>query len=504
VQQGNIDSEESVEVLVVATLELVRPRVHWVPEADGSLGDEAVEFARRVGLTLDPEQEMVLRDSLGVRGSGRWAALEVGVNMPRQNGKGEILIARELFGLFELGERLVIHTAHEFKTSAEHFQRLEAVVRDNDELHSLVKRRPSGQIIGYRYSHGEESITLQDGRRIEFKTRTKSGMRGFAGVSLLVLDEAMIISEAGHASALPIIRASKAERGPQLWYCGSAVDQEMHDNGVVWTRVRERGIEGGDPDLCYFEWSLDFEHPDDVPDAVADDPDEWRKVNFALERGRVPEEHMAWERRALGDRAFKVELLGVGDPPATDGSADVLISQEEWAQVCDPESVLVDPICLAFDVSPERHSSIVAAGRNERGDWMIELIHARSGTGWLADRLAELYRDHEIEEVVCDGYGPAAAIAKRADEAGITVRRMDSGDYGKACGLFVDAVGEKTIRHLGQQELDAAVRGAKARPLVDRWAWSRTKSTVNISPLVAATLALLSASERDPGRIEIF
>ena len=53
-----------------------------------------------------------------IREDGRWQTREVGVNVPRQNGKGEILIARELFGLFELGERLVIHTAHEFKTSA--------------------------------------------------------------------------------------------------------------------------------------------------------------------------------------------------------------------------------------------------------------------------------------------------------------------------------------------------------------------------------------------------
>ena len=81
---------------------------------------------------------------------------------------------------------------------------------------------------------------------------------------------------------------------------------------------------------------------------------------------------------------------------------------------------------------------------------------------------------------------------------------MDSGDYGKACGLFVDPVGERQLRHLGQDELDAAIRGAKARPLVDRWAWSRTKSTVNISPLVAATLALWSAVENDVGEVAIF
>ena len=161
-----------------------------------------------------------MEGSLGVRADGRWQTREVGLNMPRQNGKGEILIARELFGLFELGERLVIHTAHEFKTSAEHFNRLEAVVRECPELHALVKRNPSGRIVGYRYSHGEESIELQDGRRIEFKTRTKTGMRGFAGVDLLVLDEAMIISESAHSSSMPIIRASKTPRGPQLWYAG--------------------------------------------------------------------------------------------------------------------------------------------------------------------------------------------------------------------------------------------------------------------------------------------
>lgn len=476
----------------------------------GSLGEQAVEFAREIGMTLDPEQELVLAESMGVREGGRWQTLEVGLNLPRQNGKGEILIARELFGLFVLGERLIIHTAHEFKTSAEHFARLESIVRNSPELHGQVKRRDDtrkgelGAVVGYRYSHGEESITLQDDRRIEFKTRTKSGMRGFAGVDLLVLDEAMIISAAGHASALPIIRASKAERGPQVWYTGSAVDQEMHDHAVVWTRVRERGIAGDDDMLAYFEWSLEFEHPDDVPDAVADDPLEWARVNFAMVHGRVTEEHMAWERRALGDRAFKVELLGIGDYPATDGAADVLISQEQWAALSDQSSELLDPVSIAFDVSPEHAASIVAAGRSDRGHWFVELIHSRKGTGWLAERLEELYRTHEIAEVVCDGYGPAAAIANRLDEAGITIRRMDSGDYGKACGLFVDAVMEQTLRHGSQDELDSAVRGAKARPLVDRWAWSRTKSTVNISPLVAATLALWSASENDVGEVAIF
>jgi hypothetical protein len=252
------------------------------------------------------------------------------------------------------------------------------------------------------------------------------------------------------------------------------------------------------------EWSLDFEHPDDVPDEVSDEPEQWQQVNFAIAHGRVSVEHMQWERRALSDRGFKVELLGVGDYPATDGAADVLISREEWDAVLDPEAKMTDPVCIAFDVSPDRHSSIVAAGRDDRGNMMVEVIASNRGTGWLTARLSELYQNHEVEEIVCDGFGPAAAIARKADEAGITVRLLDSGDYGKACGMFVDAVGEQTVRHLGQDELDGAIRGAKARPLVDRWAWSRTKSTVNISPLVAATLALYSAIETDVGEVNIW
>jgi hypothetical protein len=473
--------------------------VRWVPAASTLLGARAVRFARRVGLTLDPEQELVLKGSLGVRPDGRWQTREVGVNMPRQNGKGEILIARELFGLFELGERLVIHTAHEFKTSAEHFRRLEDVVRETPELHARVKRNPSGRIVGYRYSHGEECIELQDGARIEFKTRTKSGMRGFAGVDLLVLDEAMIISEAAHSSAMPIIRASKAKRGAQLWYAGSAVDQEVHEHGVVWARVRERGFTGEDPALAYFEWSIEAEHPDDVSDEMALDVALWRRVNFAIGRGRVLEEHMEWERRAMSRRSFAVELLGAGDYPATDAPQDVLIGEEQWADVLDEDSELQDPVCVAFDVSPDRRTAIVAAGMNLEGRMMVEVVAAGSGTGWLVDRLATLTARHEVVEVVCDGFGPSGSIARRVEDAGVLVRRLNAGEYTQACGLFLDQVGEKTLRHIGQTELDAAVRGARPRPLVDRWAWSRTRSNVDISPLVAATLAVWSAAENQVG-----
>ena len=111
---------------------------------------------------------------------------------------------------------------------------------------------------------------MQDGRRIEFKTRTKSGMRGFAGVDLLVLDEAMIICGGGAFGRRCRSSGRRRRRGGRSFGTRARRStRRSQDHGVVWTRVRERGIAGDDPALAYFEWSLDFEHPDDVPDEIA-------------------------------------------------------------------------------------------------------------------------------------------------------------------------------------------------------------------------------------------
>jgi hypothetical protein len=52
----------------------------------------------------------------------------------RQNGKNAILEARELAGLFLLGEKLIIHTAHEQKTASEHFRRMLNRIKGTPQL----------------------------------------------------------------------------------------------------------------------------------------------------------------------------------------------------------------------------------------------------------------------------------------------------------------------------------------------------------------------------------
>lgn len=458
---------------------LSRPRVFSVPPGGvGSAGQEAVDLAALAGLVLDPWQAFVLEHSLAERGNGKWAAFEVGVVVPRQNGKGGILEARELAGLFLLRERLVIHSAHQFDTSLEAFRRLLALIQDTPELDRRVKR--------VSRAHGEEGIELTSGQRIRFRTRTKGGGRGFTG-DCLILDEAMILPETSHGALLPTL---SARPNPQVWYTGSAVDKLVHADGVVFARVRERGLCGGDESLAFFEWSVGIGSPADVAESVAGDEVSWAQANPALDI-RISREHVARERASMDPRTFAVERLGVGDWPATDGAANSVIDAAKWRGLRDDLSVMVDPVCFAFDVMPDRSSgSIVAAGFRSDGLLHVEVVDRRPGTGWMAERMQELRDVHRPRAVVCDGVSPCASLVDDLKGRGVAVDVLATRDFVRACGHLFDVVDQGRLRHLGTPELEVAVRGAATRPLVDSWAWSRKTSLVDISPLVAATLAL--------------
>ena len=78
-------------------------------------------------------------------------------------------------------------------------------------------------------------------------------------------------------------------------------------------------------------------------------------------------------------------------------------------------------------------------------------------------------------------------------EQGVEVHRVTGAEHAEAVGVFMDEVYEETLRHLGSAELLDAVRGAKLRSMGDAHLWSRRHATVDISPLVAATLAVWGA-----------
>jgi phage terminase large subunit-like protein len=415
---------------------------------------------------LDPWQQFVLEQGLGERPDGKWAAFEVGLIVPRQNGKGSILEALELAGLFLFGERLILHSAHEFKTAQEAFNRVLSLVEGSDWLRKKVAR--------VRTSHGEEGIELLDGGRLRFVARSGGSGRGFS-CDRLILDEAMILAAQAMAALLPTL---SARPNPQVWYTGSA----GLESSEQLRRVRARGMTGGDPSLAYFEWSA-------FDDSVPDDIDAQAMANPALGH-RVTLEMIARERAALPELEFGREILGIW----SDARREAVIDPVIWDRLADPRSDALDPVTFAFDVTPDRSmAAIASAGRREDGRLHGEVIDYRPGTSWVVPRLIELCQKWQPGATLLDPAGPAGSLLPDLERAGIEVTSVTSREMAQACGLVYDLATQDGLRHMGQSMLDTALLGAKKRPLGDAWAWAR-KGVADICPLYAFTLALLGAS----------
>jgi hypothetical protein len=482
---------------VIATPEapaIVRPTLMLVPDGSTALAREVIELAEMAGLVLDAWQRLVLTAALTQTLDGRWAAPEVGVVVSRQNGKGGILEARELGGLFLILEGLITHSAHQFDTSLEAFRRLLFLIENTPELSRRVAR--------VSRSHGEEGIELIGGQRIRFRTRTKNAGRGFSG-DCLVIDEAMIYAESAHGALLPTL---SARRDPQVWLTGSAVDQTIHEHGLVLARMRERARREDARRLAFFEWGASVDlpdgedrepNPDDVTPQLAASEQAWEQANPALDI-RISRDAVAVELESLDPRTFAVERLGIGDWPDTSPAGERVIAADAWAALADPTSCIEGPVTIAVDTRPDRRSTtIAAAGRRPDGLMHVEVIERRAGTTWVADRVAELRSRHAVAVALADSIGPAASLA---EDAGLEL--VQSTEHARSCGTFFDLVSEGLLRHLGTPELVNALAGAQKRPLGDAWAWSRRSSRVDISPLVAVTLAVGRAAGR--GEISVY
>lgn len=501
------------------------PRIRSVPPYTSSAGHEAIELARLGGIDLDLWQRNQLIDGMGESSDWKcpqcvhrrrepepcadhpraslihpWSAFEVVSVAVRQVGKSENLLARLLYGAFVLEQDLQIFSAHLFDTAMELFLRLVTIVENTPEFISEV-RLNRGKVGSY--SHGNEGITLKCGARIRFKARTGGGGRGFT-CDTLYLDEGMILPERFLGATVPTLSAIS---NPQLWLAGSAVDDEdpAHD-GVVLSKRRKRALAGGDKSMAYFEHSAEGDHPATVDPAVLDDPEAWVQAIPALGI-RIAVEVVENERGAMGARQFAVERLGIGAWSATDDSNLHPISPARWAKCIDPASEPLDPVSFAFDVTPDHSTtSIAVAGRRRDGRWHVGVVDQLQGTDGVPARLAELVRKHKTAAIWCDASNDAAAsllpaLAKlkvsgtKPNESPVHV--VTVAEHARACARLQDAVGTRGVPqvfHHGSPCLTTAIEGGRKRTIHDGgWLWHRVGSGVDISPLVAVTLALSAA-----------
>ncbi|MFJ6617593.1 terminase [Kitasatospora sp. NPDC091335] len=464
------------------------PRVATYPPAAASAAPEFIDLAATAGLYLDPWQQFVLTHGLGERADGSWASFKNSVWVPRQNGKGGIIEALELGWLFLTRERLILHSAHEYKTAQEGFLRIKELVQSTPDLDRRVNR--------YWQANGEQGIELTrsaGGGRLRFIARSRGSGRGFSG-DKNIMDEAQEIVPEQMAAQLPTM---SARPDPQLWFFGTPpLTPDAWCYGL-----REDGESGADPRMMHMDWGTDLDPTDpEHRRRAAQDVDLWLACNPAMGR-RMTEEFVRGESlpSGLGER-FMIERLGAWLPRLTEGGG--VIDPAVWDDLADEQSQPVGDVAFALDVTPSRDwASIAAYGLRADGTGHLEVIDRRPGTEWIVDRLVQLADRWDPVAIALDAKGPAGSLLVDLDKAGIgrpdDPERPARGDLAvpaapdvaAACGQLVDAITQRTVRHTAQPEVAEAIRGAKTRPLGDAWAWGRRISTVDISPLVAVTLA---------------
>jgi uncharacterized protein (DUF934 family) len=390
-------------------------------------------------------------------------------------------VARALAGALLLDEKTIICSAHQTDTAREVFQRLLDTIDENPNI--------SRRVDSVMKAIGREYIRFKGGNTIRIKARSISGSRGFSADCLL-LDEAQILGSAAWSSILPTM---SARENPQAWLLGTPPTPQ--DDGEVFARLRQRGIEGKDSRLAYLEWSAD--EGDDLDDVAT-----WAKANPAYGT-RISVEAIEAERTAMTDDQFAMERLGMWSP----NNANGIIPAPSWADRADERSLAVDRFALGVEVGPDlAWASVAFAGQRADDEWHFELDedqHTRGrGVVWLLPHLEYLTANNaQIRSVVVDVAGPVSALLEQRHGRwffkGSTLEAtpVKVAELGVGCSRVLDGIVTGWLHHIDQPQFTAAALAAGKRPLGDTgmWVWSRKTAESDITPIQAGTLALIGA-----------
>ena len=475
------------------------PRIYTPPlrelTPETSLGFAFIDFCREIiGTPLLPWQEWLAIHLLELNEDGTFRFQTVLVEVARQQGKTFFAKCLVLFFLLVLDIPLALGTAQNLDTSIETWEAAVAEVESNPALKPFLER--------VRRANGQNVMELTGNRRYKVASATRKGGRGLSS-DLVLIDElrehtdweswgavtkttiarpnsfVLCLSNAGDAKSVVLrhlrVQAHAAIGDPD----GIAKDAEL--------------IPGEDIDssgLGIFEWSA-------PPDCLTTDREAWAMANPSLGYGFVTERKLEAAQKTDPEDVFRTECLCQWvtariSHPFIDGT---------WEAGADQRSSMVKggERFFGLDVSSDRKStSLAVCGMRQDMTWHVEVIQYKQGIGWALEWLRGKAAAGSVKLAIQGRGAPVASyIADLAAIDGLELTLVEGRDLGAYCGRFFDGVAACTgesdaipIHHRPQPILDEAAAVAQKRGAGDSsWFWDRQKSGVDISPLVACTMA---------------
>lgn len=390
-----------------------------------SKGPEAVELYESTGRTARKWQTFLLADIMAQTPKGLWKHTKFGLAVPRQNGKNEVVLMRELWGL-KNGEH-IIHTAHRTDTAHKAWERL----LEASEKAGLVT------VSSYK-ARGKEHIEVWGGGKVEFRTRTNTGGLG-ESFDLLVYDEAQELTNDQDAALKYTIAASE---NPQIILIGTP--PTPISAGTVFRKFREQMLKGRGRESGWAEWSVERE-------TDPWDKEAWYETNPSLGQG-LQERTISSE---IGDDVvdFNIQRLGLW----IEYNLKSAFTKKEWERLkCDKLPKLQGRLYVGIKYNREATNvSMAIAARTEDGRIFTEAIdcrETRGGNAWILQFLKSLAG--HAKRIVVDGASGQELLAKEMKEEKIQRPYLPTVREVTAANAFFEAqVFGEMICHMGQPSL---------------------------------------------------
>lgn len=444
-----------------------------------SYGFDVIRFAERIGIPLDPWQQLAAIHIGELLPDGRPRFRYMLILVARQNGKTLLAKVLVLYWMFVARVPLTLHTSTDRKYAKRFWSAIVKLVKKSAQMSPYIGKD------AVRLTIGEESFTTLDGSELLFAANNGSAGRSTTlnrwlcdelrehrtrecwdaadGAMSAVADaQGVFISNQGADDAIVL----DSLRGPALTYIKTGVG-EQNLGLLEWSSPEE--LEADDLE------GLALANPNMGRPGHGPDPDALQSAARAARvAGGLVLSGFITERLCR-----RVEQLDPAIEPASwtaAGAAGI----EDLAEHR-------DRVALCLDVSLGADHVALIAGALIDGAVHLDVVKAWAGPGCTRAALAELPAIVARVQPRSVGWfpsGPAAAIiADLQERRGVWPPRRADGrrvqltpitaDTPAACMSLADMVRAGQIRHPGDPMLDAHVDNSQRQETGDRWVFGR-------------------------------
>lgn len=472
------------------------PRIQCAPNYVDSDGKDASKLFETYRHKLDLWQQRVITDWLGRDENDKLTASVCGLSIPRQNGKNELLAARELYGIVTTGEK-ILHTAQQVSTAREGFDRLAGFFTNEVDYPELAEL-----VFSIRRGNGQEEIQLNNGGRVKFTSRSNTANLGFS-IDVVIYDEAQALTDEQYNAIKPTLSASPNNTRQEI-FTGTPPTPTMH--GEVFSRHRRQAINGTNPKLSWHEWSIK-----DLPQkgtSINELVNLAYKVNPALGR-RLTEDWTKQEALGMSLDGFANMRLGWWSETNTVKAITEKMWQDTLIEPQDVPTDGIDTYGVKFS-NDGLHVAVAACRRTQNKKCHVECVHSSTlaeGLNWLIDFFCEPTRKKRISAIAIDGRNGTGVLLNALSQYYPKNALLIPSTRGviDAAVMFENALRDREITHTNnkegaQDELDKSALTATKRPIGSDGGWAYNGE--NPTPLDACTLALWASrtTKRNPNR----